>query len=190
MLIGIDWGGTKIEGVAMERDGRELLRLREATPRHDYHGCLKTIRHARQFRTVMAPLFPGYLFVSLDLTRDRWRSVNGTIGVVSLVMSGGEPRAAPRGVVEALVALSREGTVRFDFDLQVGQRIRMIAGPRMTMNSDGKMHPTSGNSILIGALAACSSARWRRSMRSVPASTTACRPSSAPMPTRRVAQSR
>ena len=34
------------------------------------------------------------------------------------------------------------------------------------MNSDGKMHPTSGKSILIGALAAISSARWRRSMRS------------------------
>jgi len=45
MLIGIDWGGTKIEGVAMERNGRELLRLREATPRHDYHGCLITIRN-------------------------------------------------------------------------------------------------------------------------------------------------
>ena len=44
--------------------------------------------------------------------------------------------------------------------------IRMIAGPRMTTNSDGKMQPTSGNSILIGALAAISSARWRRSMRS------------------------
>jgi fructokinase len=44
MLIGIDWGGTKIEGVAMEPDGRELLRLREATPRHDYEGCLKAIR--------------------------------------------------------------------------------------------------------------------------------------------------
>jgi transcription elongation factor/antiterminator RfaH len=91
---------------------------------------LKTIRHARQFRTVMAPLFPGYLFVSLDLTRDRWRSVNGTMGVVSLVMSGGEPRPVPRGVVEALVELSRDaGVVRFDHDLQVGQRIKMIAGP-------------------------------------------------------------
>ena len=44
--------------------------------------------------------------------------------------------------------------------------IRMMAGPRMTMNSDGKMHPTSGNSILIGAFAACSSARCRRSIRS------------------------
>ena len=29
--------------------------------------------------------------------------------------------------------------------------MRMIAGPRMTTNSDGKMQPTSGNSILIGA---------------------------------------
>lgn len=44
MLIGIDWGGTKIEGVAMEPDGRELLRLREPTPRHDYHGCIAAIR--------------------------------------------------------------------------------------------------------------------------------------------------
>ena len=32
--------------------------------------------------------------------------------------------------------------------------IRITAGPRMTMNIDGKMQPTSGNSILIGALAA------------------------------------
>src|SRR3990172_919419 len=44
--------------------------------------------------------------------------------------------------------------------------MRMTAGPRMTMNRDGKMQPTSGKSILMGALAAISSARWRRSMRS------------------------
>jgi fructokinase len=34
MLIGIDWGGAKIEEVAMEADGRQLLRLREVTLRH------------------------------------------------------------------------------------------------------------------------------------------------------------
>ena len=44
MLIGIDWGGTKIEGVAMLPDGAELLRLRAPTPRHDYPGCLKVIK--------------------------------------------------------------------------------------------------------------------------------------------------
>ncbi len=43
MLIGIDWGGTKIEGVALREDGVELLRLREPTPRHDYDGCIKVI---------------------------------------------------------------------------------------------------------------------------------------------------
>lgn len=43
MLIGIDWGGTKIEGVAMETDGRELLRLREDTPRGDYPACLRMV---------------------------------------------------------------------------------------------------------------------------------------------------
>ena len=44
MLIGIDWGGTKIEGVAMEPNGTELLRLRETTPRHDYFGCIAVIK--------------------------------------------------------------------------------------------------------------------------------------------------
>ena len=43
MLIGIDWGGTKIEGVAMTPEGKELVRLREDTPRHDYHGCIRVI---------------------------------------------------------------------------------------------------------------------------------------------------
>jgi fructokinase len=44
MLIGIDWGGTKIEGVAMEPDGREIVRLRKDTPRGDYQACLVAIR--------------------------------------------------------------------------------------------------------------------------------------------------
>lgn len=44
MLIGVDWGGTKIEGVAMETDGTELLRIRRDTPRGDYEGCLLLVR--------------------------------------------------------------------------------------------------------------------------------------------------
>ena len=44
MLIGVDWGGTKIEGIAMSAAGEELARVREATPRHDYPGCIAMIR--------------------------------------------------------------------------------------------------------------------------------------------------
>jgi fructokinase len=43
MLIGIDWGGTKIEAIALTGDGNEIIRLREKTPRHDYEGCIRTI---------------------------------------------------------------------------------------------------------------------------------------------------
>ena len=43
MFIGIDWGGTKIEGVALTHEGKEVIRLREDTPRHDYHGCIRVI---------------------------------------------------------------------------------------------------------------------------------------------------
>ena len=44
MLIGIDWGGTKIEGIALEENGHELQRLREDTPRGDYGGCIRMIK--------------------------------------------------------------------------------------------------------------------------------------------------
>ena len=43
MRIGIDLGGTKIEGLAITNDGRELARRRLQTPRGDYDGTLQTI---------------------------------------------------------------------------------------------------------------------------------------------------
>src|SRR5260370_17522610 len=42
--IGIDLGGTKIEFVALERDGRELHRHRAPTPRNNYDGTIQAIR--------------------------------------------------------------------------------------------------------------------------------------------------
>jgi fructokinase len=41
--IGVDLGGTKIEFVALERDGRELHRHRIATPRFDYQGTIRAV---------------------------------------------------------------------------------------------------------------------------------------------------
>jgi len=91
---------------------------------------VKTVRHARQYRTVCRPLFPGYLFVALDLGRDRWRSVNGTHGVVTLVMNGGEPSRVPAGIVEALIAIATDkGVVRFDHELVPGQKVKILTGP-------------------------------------------------------------
>jgi len=43
MRIGIDLGGTKIEGILLDRDGGTLARRRIPTPRHDYAGTVAAI---------------------------------------------------------------------------------------------------------------------------------------------------
>lgn len=91
---------------------------------------LGTRRHARRIETIRVPLFPRYGFVSLDLMRDRWRSVNGTTGVASLVMAQDRPMPVPRGIVEGLVAaMSADGLVDFDWGFRPGDTVRVTAGP-------------------------------------------------------------
>ena len=91
---------------------------------------VKTVRHARKLRSVRAPFFPRYLFVALDLTRDRWRCVNSTGGVASLVMGDTRPLPAPPGVVEGLVAACGAGDLVGPGDgLGVGDQVRLLSGP-------------------------------------------------------------
>ena len=40
----------------------------------------KLRRHARRTEKILAPLFPRYLFIQMNLSVDRWRAVNGTVG--------------------------------------------------------------------------------------------------------------
>ena len=62
----------------------------------------KTRRHARRTEIVAAPLFPRYMFVSVDVALQRWRSLRSTIGVSGLICNGETPAAVPLGIVEAL----------------------------------------------------------------------------------------
>jgi len=99
--------------------------LRSFIPRY-----WKNRRHARKVETISAPLFPRYIFVVVDRSRDRWRSINGTLGIERLLMFGGEPQPVPYGVVESLAAAADiEGNIRFDLHLKEGQVIKVTAGP-------------------------------------------------------------
>jgi transcription elongation factor/antiterminator RfaH len=89
----------------------------------------KTIRHARQLKTVRAPLFPRYLFVILDLERDRWLSVRSTVGVSRLFTQDGRPVPVPIGIVESLIERSEANLTRLDIDLVKGQHVRILTGP-------------------------------------------------------------
>ena len=62
----------------------------------------RTRRHARRLDTVLTPLFPGYLFVELDLDNQSWSSINSTFGVKRLLCSGERPTELQRDFVAAL----------------------------------------------------------------------------------------
>jgi transcriptional antiterminator RfaH len=90
----------------------------------------RTVRHARRLRDTLKPLFPGYIFIIIDLSKHRWRSINGTLGVGSLIMGAEQPTPVPPGVVEALVALGENcAVVRLDDGLEIGQKVRILSGP-------------------------------------------------------------
>lgn len=59
----------------------------------------KQRRHARRVDVVEAPLFPGYIFVRLNLGLSHWRSVLSTFGVRRMVSAGERPLALPDPVM-------------------------------------------------------------------------------------------
>lgn len=92
--------------VAQVQPGKETL-AESHLMRQDFQTFLplyrKTIRHARRTQEVLRPLFPGYIFVSLDLTVDQWRCINGTRGVSHLLTQDDHrPLSVPDGIIEAL----------------------------------------------------------------------------------------
>ena len=112
------------------REARARAQLENQNFRAFLPQNLKTVRHARRFSTARAAFFPQYLFTIFDVTRDQWRSINGTIGVSGLVMQGELPHPVPHGVVETLLDMTDvEGLLQFGPQLRVGDRVRVVAGP-------------------------------------------------------------
>ena len=92
---------------------------------------LKRRRHARRVDTVAAPLFPRYLFVEIDTSAQRWRSIYSTVGVSQLVGSGDAPTAVPDEVITLLRQREDErGLIKLEHrpNYAVGDQIRVLDG--------------------------------------------------------------
>jgi transcriptional antiterminator RfaH len=91
----------------------------------------KTRRHARRVDQVLAPVFPGYIFVAFDEASDPWSAINGTFGVKRLVgVRGTRPQPMPdRAICELLARCDGEIVRSMAENLQPGQTVRLIDGP-------------------------------------------------------------
>ncbi len=88
-------------------------------------------RHARRIETVRVPLFPGYLFVALDIGSEAWHAINGTFGVRWLLSDGEHPQALPGEFVTRLQdAVGGDGlSTAAPADLRPGDAVTIAAGP-------------------------------------------------------------
>lgn len=93
---------------------------------------LKQRRHARRIDWVKTPFFPRYLFVQIDITQQRWISINSTVGVSGLVSRGDTPTPVMPNVVEAIRAREdKAGLISLVPDvirLRRGEAVRVVGG--------------------------------------------------------------
>lgn len=93
--------------------------------------CRKIRRHAGRREVVLRPLFPRYLFVSVDMEEEPWRAILSTRGVHALISDAGRPTPLDEGIVEALRSRAGEDGI-FDLRpdaLKAGTKVRIAAGP-------------------------------------------------------------
>lgn len=91
---------------------------------------IETRRSGGRFRTEPRPLFPGYVFVAVDLRSARWRAINSTQGVTRLVSFGGRPAPLPAGLAEQIaLQCDADGVLRPVSDLEPGCAVLVTEGP-------------------------------------------------------------
>lgn len=113
------------------QEARAEIQLRQQGYRPWLPTVRRTRRHARRIETIRAPLFPGYLFVELDVDAQPWSPINGTFGVRRLIADRDRPAPLPADFVRALRdTIDQDGDVAPpELALNPGERVRLVAGP-------------------------------------------------------------
>lgn len=118
--------------VAQTQPKKERL-AREQLERQEFVSFLPMVKRLRKgavgAQYASKPLFPGYIFVAFDLERERWRSINGTIGLRQLVSFGDQPAALPDGFTEALMRRTgKDENCPLEGHLEDGAPVRVVGG--------------------------------------------------------------
>lgn len=102
--------------------------------RQGYRAYLPLVRQPRRRLgrrvSVVAPMFPRYLFVHLDVEADNWAPIRSTLGVVSVVRFGQTPAAVPDSLIEELKRREDAQGVQVlpAEHYEPGARVRITAG--------------------------------------------------------------
>lgn len=118
---------------------------------------LPEVTQSKGSRSLMAPLFPGYLFVQVDLAQVPASALNAMPGVLRLVAFAERPQPLAAAVVEALrsrvAALNAAGGLP-NHPFRPGDPVRVVDGPLQGLEAvfAGPMRPAQRVRVLLGFL--------------------------------------
>lgn len=134
--------------VAKTRSGQDQIAV-ENLARQSFAAFYPTVQIERQRRQRITRsiegLFPGYVFVNFALDDTRWRAINSTRGIASLLSfsKDGTPSPVKRGEVEHLQAEEKAG--KFELAFRVGDTVR--ARNQSVFSPTGRVIAAQGDRI-------------------------------------------
>jgi transcriptional antiterminator RfaH len=120
---------------AVHTKARQERVANEHLSRQHYEAYMPLVRLPKRRRgrwcEVIEPLFPGYLFVRLDIQRRNTSPIRSTRGVIGLVSFGNDPRPVPDVLVESLKAAQpdRQDAISQEHLFKSGDRVEIVSGP-------------------------------------------------------------
>ena len=89
-----------------------------------------TKRQGTQFKTLLKPLFPGYMFVQFDAEHQNWRKINATHGVSRLITLDGKLTPIAPGCVDTIAECCDEaGAFQPPSVASEGLSVELTTGP-------------------------------------------------------------
>lgn len=113
---------------------RQEIVARRNLERQGYTTYVPLLRQRRRLKgrsiSVVAPMFPRYLFILLNQETDNWGPIRSTIGVVSVVRFGQAPAAVPNELIELFRGQEDTDGVQVwsPAEYQRGMKVRITEG--------------------------------------------------------------
>jgi len=110
-----------------------------------------TVKRGVTWNKRIEPLFPGYLFVKLDVDVQSTASIRSTRGVVGLVKQGDCLLPVPSGVMDEIIALQEVGKDAIEIiqKFKAGEEVTITHGPMAGLDAIYKAKSSEERVIVL-----------------------------------------
>lgn len=91
-----------------------------------------TVTRSGRKRKLMKPLFPGYIFIEIELNDNFWYEIKNTPGVINFISCGNDPIPVHESEIKYIIDLTDDGKAPIpETDFEVGDTAKIVNGAFM-----------------------------------------------------------